>query len=306
MTGSSRMRLSAAAVAVALLACVGVVGAAADPRYPVNWDALTAAVEGAEVDVPPPGANVPCQPDSIHPDPVVLVHGIMQNQNGAWQALAPILADDGYCVFTLTYGKMQYSGDFGGIGDLVGSAGRLHAFVDDVLARTGAAKLDLVGYSEGGFISRRYLKTYGRSAVRRFVGISAVNSRPATISGLLTYVYRIPGASSLAGDVSPAFEALSTQPAFTQLNEPSSTFAEVTYTSIATTSDSIATPYRLAFLPPAPNVTNVTNVTVQQFCPEDRVGHLGMPYDRTTVQLVRNALDPAHERAVPCGQGLPI
>ena len=54
---------------------------------------------------------------AAHPQPVVLLHGVFQNQNMAWQALAPTLANDGYCVYTMTYGQTLYSGNLGAIGD---------------------------------------------------------------------------------------------------------------------------------------------------------------------------------------------
>jgi hypothetical protein len=36
------------------------------------------------------------------------------------------------------------------------------------------------------------------------------------------------------------------------------------------------------------------------------VGHRGMPYDKTTVQLVLDALDSAQAQHVPCWQGFPL
>ena len=294
----------AAISAIALAASAVFAGQAQADGYPVNWDVLTATATGAALNIAPPGANVPCTPDATHPEPVVLVHGIFGNQNTAWQALAPLLANDGYCVYTLTYGQTWYSGNLGGVDYLSNSAAELHEFVDQVLAQTGASQVDLVGYSEGGFVSRLYMKTYGSQDVSQFVGISPVNSQPPTFSGILTYAYQIPGATALVGVVSPAFEELSTQPAFTALNTPSATFGNVIYTDIATTTDEVATPPDpVSFLPAGPNVTNEN---VQSFCPDDSVGHLGMPYDVTTVQLVLNALDEAQARPVPCGRGFPF
>jgi triacylglycerol lipase len=304
-TPATRLTATAALVTAAsaalLTAFPGAAGASVS--YPVNWNVVTATASGAVLNVSPPGANLPCTPSAAHTQPVVLVHGVFQNQNMAWQALAPTLANAGYCVYALTYGQAWYSGNLGGIDQVQNSAAEVSTFVSQVLRATGAASVDLVGYSEGGFVSRLYLKTYGSQHVTRFAGISPVNSQPATISELLTYAYQIPGAAALAGVACPACEALSTQPAFTALNSPSATFGNVTYTDIATTTDEVATPYQLAFLPAGPNVTSET---VQSFCPDDQVGHLGMPYDTATVQLVLNALDPATAAPVPCEDGFPL
>jgi alpha-beta hydrolase superfamily lysophospholipase len=231
---------------------------------------------------------------------VVLLHGILQNQNMAWRALAPTLANAGYCVYTMTYGKLPTSGNLGGLDDLSTSAAQVNTFIKKVRTSTKSSTVDLVGYSEGGYIARLYMKKYGSSHVRRYVGLAPVNSSPPDISGLLKIAYLIPGAADLIGVASPAFYELSHQPAFTDIAKPKAAFANVTYTNIATTSDEVATPYRLSFLPSGPNVTNVT---VQHACPQDRVGHLGMPYDRTVVQMTRNALDPKHPVKLTCGQG---
>ena len=57
------------------------------------------------MDADPPGANNwACKPTARHPRPVVLVHGTAGNKNTNWQTYAPLLANNGYCVFALTYG----------------------------------------------------------------------------------------------------------------------------------------------------------------------------------------------------------
>ena len=63
--------------------------------------------------------------------------------------------DAGYCVFALNYG------DVFGIAPMEDSAGQLATFVDGVLAATGAAKVDIVGHSEGGLMPRWYLRFLG-------------------------------------------------------------------------------------------------------------------------------------------------
>jgi len=203
------VRLTAAcavltAASVLVMAGVAAGSAQASVTYPVNWNVVTATAAGAALNVPPPGANVPCTPSAAHPQPVVLLHGVFQNQNMAWQALAPTLANDGYCVYTMTYGQTLYSGNLGAIGDLSTSAAEVSTFVNHVLSSTGAAQIDLVGYSEGGYVARLYMKNYGSQHVKKYVGISPVNMEPATISGILTVAYQIPGAAALVGVACPA------------------------------------------------------------------------------------------------------
>ncbi|HWH45242.1 MAG TPA: hypothetical protein VNT32_10960 [Thermoleophilaceae bacterium] len=47
----------------------------------------------------------PCEPSVAHPLPVVLVHGLGANQSQNWSYISPRLAAEGYCVFSLTYGR---------------------------------------------------------------------------------------------------------------------------------------------------------------------------------------------------------
>ncbi|WP_250285560.1 MULTISPECIES: alpha/beta fold hydrolase [unclassified Frankia] len=295
------------AVVTVIVATTIVIGSgpAAAATYPVNWDALSAYASGQLNASPPPGANDwSCRPSAAHPEPVILVHGITENQNANWQALAPILANNGYCVYTITYGRLWYTANAGGIGYTGNSAGELNAFVNQVVSSTGAGKVKLVGYSEGGFISRLYMKNYGTTHVSAFVGISPVSMAPPTISGLLTVLNLVPGWQTIELLGCPACYELSTWPAFNALNSPQAAFPSVTYTNIITTRDEVATPPEaVSYLPAGPNVTNQA---VQTFCPNDPVGHVGMPYDVTTVQLVLNALDPQHGQPVPCGSGLPL
>ncbi len=131
--------------------------ASSAPDYPVLWSFLPTAVVSATEngpDVAPPGSNVPCVPSAAHPDPVVLVYGLAADQNDNWQTMAPFLADNGYRVFSLTYGNMASLpcpfDEIRSLADMSTTAHDLATFVDDVLAATHASKVDIVGHSEGG------------------------------------------------------------------------------------------------------------------------------------------------------------
>jgi triacylglycerol esterase/lipase EstA (alpha/beta hydrolase family) len=94
----------------------------------------------------PPGANNwSCKPSAAHPDPVILVHGTFADMSDSWQALSPLLFDNGYCVFALNYGSYNGSGALGiyATGPIESSALQLSAFVNRVLAATEASKVDL-------------------------------------------------------------------------------------------------------------------------------------------------------------------
>ena len=89
------------------------------------------------MDADPPGANnFSCKPTARHPRPVVLVHGTAGNKNTNWQTYAPLLANNGYCVFALTYGVAAGTpkglDQFGGLDSIETSAQQLKTFVAKV------------------------------------------------------------------------------------------------------------------------------------------------------------------------------
>ena len=57
---------------------------------------------------------------------------------------------------------------------------------------------------------------------------------------------------------------------------------------IETTHDEVVTPYTNAFL----NGPNVTNILLQDQCPNDPVGHIGIFTDSPALQDVMNQLGP--------------
>ena len=141
-------------------------GTAASPNYPVPYTFLAniaAAPNGPNT--PPPGANDwTCRPSAAHPEPVVLVHGLLANETDNWQTISPLLADNGYCVYSLTYGTdpnftTPPLDESGGLVPMEQSAAVLGAFVNRVLAATGAPKVDLVGHSEGATMPDYYINS---------------------------------------------------------------------------------------------------------------------------------------------------
>lgn len=150
--------------------------------------ALATTTSGAAATAPAGGVNDwSCQPGSAHPEPVVLLHGLGANGPENFAIDAPALAADGYCVFELTYGTTTLGPLVGGLGPMADSATKQVApFVDRVLAATGAAKVDIVGHSEGSTVGAYYLKLAGgASKVDHFVGFGA-NYHGTTLDGLAT------------------------------------------------------------------------------------------------------------------------
>lgn len=239
-----------------------------------------------------------CKPSGAHPRPVVLVHGTFGNGVDNWLGLAPYLKNRGYCVFSLDYGQLPGVPLFYGLGPTGRSAEQLAAFVDKVLAATGAAETDLVGHSQGGMMSRYYLKFLGGAAeVRNLVGI-APNNHGTTLNGLTNLLKYFPGAEDLISTATPALADQVVGSAFlTKLNAGGDTVPGVRYTVLATRYDEVATPYRSQFL----SGSDVRNVLIQDLCPLDLSEHAALALiDRIAFHEVTNALDPAHATATTC------
>jgi pimeloyl-ACP methyl ester carboxylesterase len=309
MRSVSTRRRCTAILASALVATIlgGPAGAFAEPTYPVNWDVVSAMAAGVtRPSVPPPGANIAgCRPSAARHFPVVLVHGIFGNQNDYWQALAPTLANAGYCVYTFTYGQTPYSGGIGGLEPLDTSAQQLAAFVGTVLTAIGAKQVDIVGHSEGGLLPRVYMKYYGGVPyVHTFVAIAPPYNAPPTVRGITEVASLLPPALALVGLVCAACQEMLDPSFYLKLNQGGETYSSVRYTVIISTDDEVVTPPATdSYLPIRPNVTDES---VQSLCPGDRVGHLGEIYDPDVVQMVMNALSPAQARPVSCSSGFPF
>jgi triacylglycerol esterase/lipase EstA (alpha/beta hydrolase family) len=304
--------LTTAAACAALAAAwpaAGASAAAASPApLPVNYDFAAGAVATfSSPATPPPGAsNFSCQPSAAHPYPVVLVHGTLANMNDNWQAASPILANHGYCVFAFNYGGSSPASVLQGTGDIAVSAQQLAAFVSQVLAATGAAKVDLVGHSQGGMMPRYYINFLGGAArVATFVALAPSNYG-TTLDGLTQLGRQLGIIMPINGALSTVCTACVQQEegsAFLKTLNASPTVAGVNYTVIESVDDEVVTPYTNAFLPAAPNVTNIT---VNRQCVLDSSDHLEIAADPVAMADMLNALDPAHPVHVPCLVVLPL
>ena len=270
------MRLPVTAFGIALVASALFAADAAASPFPVTTDvpAAIAANYLQSAQNSPPGSNRwNCRRPDRHP--VILLHGTAMNQAANLGYLAPTLANAGFCVFSLTYGQTSWSGNTGGVGNKDRSARQVAAFLDRVLAVTGAPKADFVGHSQGGAIAQ-LVAQIRTSKVGTIVGSSSPSRGTSRIGA---FTDRLPARAPGQNYWGP--------------RQPS-----VTYVNLATRFDEVSTPYPVTLMPPA---NNVTNIVVQDVCRTSRVGHLGMAFSPTVGALVRNALDPSHRVRVPCG-----
>ncbi len=317
---SVRTRMVAAVAAVLMLVVVPAT-ASASYSVPYGSTALGDAIwnetwEPESVE----GANNNCKPTSAHPDPVVLVHATLADEGSNWVTLAPLLANNGYCVYAFNYGATWLSWEvwpfigprIDGLNHIEHSAEELRSFVNNVLSKTGAAKVDLVGHSQGGMMPNYYIKFLGGAAkVNELIGLAPSN-HGTTLSGLTKLLEVFPFASQIVSSLLEFWGAASLPE-----QEEGSAFmkklfgsgeplaAGVRYVVIETTHDEVVTPYTNAFL----SGSNVTNITVQSQCSGDPVAHIGMFDDSPALQNVLNQLSssPNGSFKASCsnyGQGL--
>lgn len=253
----------------------------------------------------PPGADDwNCQPSKEHPNPVILVHGTSDRPVYAWNALAPLLKNAGYCVFAPSYGIILGGNGDGAMDKVENSALQLKAWVELVLAKTRAEKVDIVGHSQGGMMPFYYMNFLdGYKKVNRVVAISP-SLRGTDAFGLLNDQAATDRVTALGGDlISPSQKDQMKGSAFLRkLHTRPLTHPSVGYTVITTRYDDVVTPYTSQFLPPA---RNVKNIVVQDLCSTDLTDHYANIFDPTTLNTVLRALDHRYHGTVPCGVSFP-
>ncbi|GAB4587799.1 esterase/lipase family protein [Nocardia sp. IFM 10818] len=265
----------------------------------------------------PPGANDwNCKPGAAHPEPVVLISGTSGGPAQNYRYISPLLANNGYCVFTLTYGidPSTVAGMLGGL-SLPGhadmravAANELAPFIDRVLAATGAERVDLIGHSQGTVMPRWYINVLGGHAkVAKSVNITPLWNG-STLLGLNHLYHALNGiglgpvTDAVVGVFSKSvLDFLSGSDYLNTVNAGDPFPASIEYTNIMTRYDEAVIPYTSGMAPPAPNITNIV---VQDACPADFSEHIFMAADPIVGQHILNALDPAHAEPIDCA-GVP-
>lgn len=264
-----------------------------------------AAPASAAPDPSPPGANDwTCKPSAERPNPVVLVHGLGATMGANWGGLSPVLKSRGFCVFALTYGRdPRYVNPVyepGGVVPIERSNPEVQAFVDRVLAVTGASEVDVVGHSEGtvqaGYLVRRpgfagkvrkavLLTPLWRGTNVAGVGLLYAAGKPFGLSqAAAALVAQVCGSCPQFVSGSPFMEAL----AAGGVSVPG-----VEYTNIVTRYDQLVVPYTSGILPEP----GVRNIVLQQACPLDLSEHAWVAFSANVHQLVLNALHPPTARS---------
>jgi triacylglycerol lipase len=119
----------------------------------------------------PPGANDwSCAPTAQRPTPVILVHGTLGDRKHLLERMSRKIKEAGFCIYSLDYGNRATE-------DIRDSALELKAFTERVLDATGAAKVSIVGHSQGGMMPRY---TSSSSAATGWSTTWSASRRPTT------------------------------------------------------------------------------------------------------------------------------
>ncbi|MGK5676664.1 lipase family alpha/beta hydrolase [Micromonospora sp. URMC 106] len=223
----------------------------------------------------PAGTDRPASPVATAANPVIVVGGLI-GVSIAYEPIAARLRADGFRVFVYQLPGL-------GFGDIRDSARAFGAYVEQVRSVTGASRVDVVGHSEGGLVSRWYVKFLGgAAAVGRYVSLGSPQ-QGTYVANILRFV----GLGSCAGVV--ACQQMSIGSSFlADLNGGDDTPGAVRWTTVRTWQDELVRPVDNAVL-----ADGATNVLIQAACPLRVVGHLGLVLDGTTYTVVRQALHDA-------------
>lgn len=233
---------------------------------------------------PPPGANDPeCRPSEEHPEPVVLVPGTFETMERNFINLAPMLKEQGYCVFALNYG---YQNGVPASGPIEDSAAELKTFVTNVLDMTGAEKVSIVGHSQGGMMPRYYMKFLGGAdQVEDLIGLVPSNHGTKGVAGFTNL-------TSTGADLTTCTACHQQQTGsdfLIKLNKGHETPGNTSYTVITTRNDEVVVPYTSAFLNGPEK--KISNITIQDYYPYDQIEHQNIAQDPLAFQFVFDALD---------------
>lgn len=292
---------SFAAAGAMIAAAAGLAATAGAEPLPVPHDftggfATVLTDPGGE----PAGANdFTCESTAEHPRPVVLVHGSFLNKQSAWTTYAPLLANEGYCVFALTYGADADApwplSQIGGRAPVAESAAEIGEFIDEVLEATGAEQVDIVGHSQGTFVPNYYVKFLGgQDTVANYVslaplwrGVDASASAPVPGVPMDLFAEQCPACMEMSSDSETVLK----------MNSGGSPYVPgVRYTNIMTRYDETVTPYTAGYV----EGPEAVNIVVQDTCELDESKHGALAASPVAAGHVLNALDPDNPREVPC------
>lgn len=230
---------------------------------------VAVAITGVVVWRAADGSVTPVAQD--RPGPVLLVPGY-GGSTQALEVLSAELQEDGRDATVV-----RLAGD--GTGDLREQAAVLAAAADEAITRTGAASVDVVGYSAGGVVARLWVRDFGGDELARRVVTLGSPHHGTTVAELA--VAAVPDECPLAcQQLVPGSDLLR------ELNAGDETPDGPAYVSIWTTLDEVVTP------PDSARLDGALNLALQDICAASQVPHGNLPTDPLVSAVVALQLGP--------------
>lgn len=232
-----------------------------------------------------------CRPTGAVTEPVMLIHGTSDNAS-TWNELIPVLKSAGMCVWAFDYGADDVTlqnaiPSMKGIGDIRDSATEVAEQIRYVRQATGAQKVNLVGHSQGGLLTKFFTEVDGGAdEVARVVTVGA-NFHGTTLNGagptLLALVKAMPQLARFLASTA-AVEQLAGSEFMAKVNQFKDTSAGVSYTSIYSPADVTVTPNDASILTAVPGA-DVVHVDLKEVCGAS-VAHPDLPSDRVSMSQI--------------------
>ncbi|KAK4613957.1 hypothetical protein CLAFUW4_09451 [Fulvia fulva] len=230
---------------------------------------------------------------TTHPNPVVFFHGLGAIFHEDLNFLQLYLQSQGFCTFSTTYGEYDAFPFVGGLKPINASAAELATFIHEVQSKTGAGKIDLVGHSEGAFLTL-YVPKFTDTAhlIDKIIAI-APPTHGTDFGSIYDLAYLFSNVSrEVVGDVlqtvgCAACDELGPDGAAVKaLTNGTSVQPGNQVTILTSRYDQLVTPTTTSWV----DEPGVRNLYVQKFCPLDFVGHIGEAYDLNVWAIVRKTL----------------
>lgn len=232
--------------------------------------------------------------------PVVVLHGLFATRETDLNVFETWLRLQGYCTYGLTYGTPPLLISVGGVASIDDSAAQIRNFINEVLTKTGAAKVDLVGHSEGGFQALYVAKWEGLAPrIDKIVALAPPTSGTAypNLLGLGDLLRPAVSVQLLVNGCLGCVGLLPSSNEVARLQDGAMAQPGNDVTIIATKYDEVVKPPGTASWV---KEEGVYNTFVQDVCPADFTTHNGMAIDPNVWNLIYNALTGNNGREFTC------
>ena len=164
----------------------------------------------------------------------------------------------------------------GGTGDIAEQARALDGVADDAMHRFDAGSVDVVGYSAGGVVARKWVRDDGGAGkARRVLSVGSPQHGTAVAELAAGVAGRCPTACRQLEPDSDLLRAL---------NAHDETPDGPRFVSVWSDADEVVVP------PDSARLDGAVNLTVQSVCPRARTSHAGLPGDPVVLALLGSSL----------------